>query len=129
VRRHRIVIAVVAGLLSLPGALLAILVMYTQAQASMTLLILPFHGDVAGGAVWSLTTLLLYLLYLAGIIAGLRSVLIDSSRRKASCWAALTIVGLVAAVFLEIREGLAAEFRWHAKSHMGLVTRIAQSRF
>lgn len=69
----------------------------------MTLLILPIHGHVTGGVVWSLTTLLLYLLYLAGIIAGLRAVLIDSSRRKASRWAALTIVGLVAAVFLEIR--------------------------
>ena len=102
-RRHRIVIAAVAGLLSLPGALLAILVMYSQARVSMTLLILPVHGDVAGDVVYSVTTLLLYLLYLVGIITGLCSLLIDSSRRKASCLAASTIVGLIAAVFLDIR--------------------------
>jgi len=69
----------------------------------MTLLILPAHSDVAGAVVYSLTTLLLYLLYLTSIITGLCSLLIDSSRRKASCLAASTIVGLSAAVFLDIR--------------------------
>ncbi len=97
--QHRKAVAGIGAVVSLPGVLVALVVMATRIFT--TPVMVGIFGPVAG--LQYFTPALLYGLYLGGVFSGFSALINDCSRRAAGWYVTIAASGEIAALCLEYR--------------------------